>query len=297
MALVFASLAFYSYFMTEISVTGSYRAQWGEGAIWSQGALYYVDIEKHLVIRFDPITGEETFWNVGQRVGTVVPRANGGLLCAGDHGFFFLDPRNGEVTPIADPEPEKTNNRFNDGKCSPDGAFFAGTISLAKQAGDASLYRLGADLSVKKAYGPVTNSNGIVWSSDARTVYYIDTPRREILSFDYLNGALCHERSVVSTANIDASPDGMCIDENDHLWVAFCHGACVVNYDPISGKELRRVVLPCLETTSCAFGGKDLAELYVTTGIHKSVEEEHGGRLFVIRGLGVKGQPSHAFAG
>ena len=59
--------------MAEISVTGSYLAQWGEGWIWWQGVLYYVDIEKHLVIRFDPSSGEETFWNVG----------NGGSLAAG----------------------------------------------------------------------------------------------------------------------------------------------------------------------------------------------------------------------
>lgn len=283
--------------MIEISVTGQYRAQWGEGAIWWQGQLWYVDIEKHLVVRFDPTTGEETFWDVGQRVGTVVPRAQGGWLCAGDYGFFFLDPQSGAVTAIADPEPEKGNNRFNDGKCSPDGAFFAGTISLVKQTGDADLYRLGPDLSVSKAFGPVTNSNGIVWSGDGRTVYYIDTPRREILAFDYQDGQLLRERSVVSTAAIDASPDGMCIDENDHLWVAFCHGACVVCYDPRSGEEIRRVELPCLETTSCAFGGENLSDLYVTTGIHKSVVEEHGGRLFVIRGLGVRGQSAHAFAG
>ena len=283
--------------MAEISVTGTRRSQWGEGAIWWQGALYYVDIEAHLVIRFDPLTGEEQSWNVGQRVGTVVPRAQGGLLCAGDHGFFFLDPSTGEITAIADPEPEKNNNRFNDGKCSPDGAFFAGTISLVKQTGDARLYRLGADLSVSAAYGPVTNSNGIVWSSDGKTVYYIDTPRREILAFDYRDGNLLNERSVVSTTAIDASPDGMCIDENDNLWVAFCHGACVINYDPKTRQELRRIDLPCLETTSCAFGGDDLSDLYVTTGIHKSVQEEHGGRLFVIKGLGVKGQAAHAFTG
>ena len=201
------------------------------------------------------------------------------------------------MTPIADPESDKSNNRFNDGKCSPDGAFFAGTISLVKQTGDAKLYRLAPDQSLSEAFGPVTNSNGIVWSGDGKTVYYIDTPRREILAFDYLNGKLFEPRSVVSTTAIDASPDGMCIDENDHLWVAFCHGACVVCYDPISGNPLQLIELPCLETTACAFGGPDLRDLYVTTGIHKSVQEEHAGRLFVIKGLGVKGRASHAFAG
>jgi sugar lactone lactonase YvrE len=282
--------------MPEIAVIGKYRAQWGEGPIWWNDCLYYVDIEKHRVIQFDPATGAETFWDVGQRVGTVVPRQGGGLLCAGDHGFFFLDPENGTVTPIADPEPDKANNRFNDGKCSPDGAFFAGTISLVKQTGDARLYRLGTDLSVTEAFGPVTNSNGIVWSGDGKTVFYIDTPRREILAFDYAEGRMMNPCAVVSTTAIDASPDGMCIDEEDHLWVAFCHGACVVCYDPTSGSELRRIELPCLETTACAFGGPNLTDLYVTTGIHKSVAEEHAGRLFVIKGLGVKGRAAHAFA-
>jgi hypothetical protein len=283
--------------MPEIEAIGSYRAQWGEGPIWWNGRLYYVDIENHKVIRFHPTSGEEKIWDVGQRVGTVVPREGGGLLCAGDQGFFFLDEITGVVSPIADPEAGKTDNRFNDGKCSPDGAFFAGTISLVKKTGDARLYRLSPDLSISEAFGPVTNSNGVAWSADGKTVYYIDTPRREILAFDYQSGALENPRSVVSTAHIEASPDGMCIDIEDKLWVAFCHGGCVVRFDPKNGAELSRIDLPCLETTACTFGGDDYADLYVTTGIHKSLIEEHAGRLFVIKNLEIKGLPAQAFGG
>lgn len=283
--------------MLIIEPVATTRARWGEGPIWWKSALYYVDIEGHQVHRYDPATGEERSWNVGQRVGTVVPRESGGLVIAGDHGLYFLDEETGEISPIADPEPDKPDNRFNDGKCSPDGRFFAGTISLVKKTGDAKLYRLDPDLSLHEAFGPVTNSNGIVWSADGRSVYYIDTPRQEILGFDYENGHLRNIRSVASTKAIEASPDGMTIDAEGNLWVAFCHGACVAAYDPATGEEIRRVELPCLETTACAFGGPDLADLYVTTGIHKSVVEEHGGRLFVIRGLGVKGVPASAFVG
>lgn len=283
--------------MPEIHPVGTVRARWGEGAVWWNNALYYVDIEAHQVHRYEPATGAEHSWNVGQRVGTVVPRESGGLVIAGDHGLYFLDEASGELTAIADPEPDKPDNRFNDGKCSPDGRFFAGTISLVKKTGDAKLYRLDPDLTLHEAFGPVTNSNGIVWSKDGKTVYYIDTPRREVLAFDYEDGHLHNLRSVVSTEAIDASPDGMTIDSDDRLWVAFCHGACVACYDPATGEEVRRVEIPALETTSCAFGGPDLADLYVTTGIHKSVEEEHGGRLFVVKGLGVKGVPANAFAG
>lgn len=282
----------------EVFPIGHARSRWGEGPIWWQGVLYYVDIEGCCVRSFDPASGVEKSWDTGQRVGTVVPRDSGGLVIAGAHGFAFLDPADGSITPVNDPEPDMPDNRFNDGKCSPDGRFFAGTISLVKKNGTARLYRLDPDLSVHEAFSPVTNSNGIAWSADGRTVYYIDSPRREILAFDYVDGYLRNLRSAASTAAIDASPDGMAIDSDGRLWVAFCHGACVACYDPDDGgRELRRITFPCLETTACAFGGPDLTDLYVTTGVHKTVREEHAGRLFIVRGLGVKGLPSNAFRG
>jgi sugar lactone lactonase YvrE len=282
-----------------IETAGTYRAQWGEGPIWWEECLYYVDIEGRRVLRYDPRNGEERSWEVGQRVGTVVPRLEGGLVIAGDDGFWFLDESTGSLTLIADPEPDKADNRFNDGKCSPDGRFFAGTISLVKKEGDAALYCLDQDGSVTTAYAGVTNSNGIVWSLDGRTVFYIDTPRREVLAFDYdrARGGLSDERVAFSTAGaVDASPDGMAIDGEGNLWIAFCHGFCVVCFDP-SGKELRRVELPCREVTAVAFGGEDLADLYVTTGVPKEDVEEDAGRLFVVKGLGTKGVPAFGFRG
>ena len=280
-----------------IEAIGSYRSTWGEGPLWVGDRLLYVDIEGKKVISFDPVRESEQIWDVGMRVGTVVPRENGGLVIAGDHGFAFLDPESGEVTSITDPEPEKENNRFNDGKCSPDGHFFAGSISLTKKEGDAALYRLSPDLEVTKAFGSVTNSNGIVWSADGHTCYYIDTPTKQVLAFDYTDGLLVNPRRVVATNHMDSSPDGMAIDENGHLWIAFCHGACVTCFDPESGYEVMKVELPCLETTACAFGGPDLSDLYITTGIHKTEVEEEAGRVFVVKGLGVKGLPASSFGG
>ena len=89
----------------------------------------------------------------------------------------------------------------------------------------------------------------------------------------------------------------MTIDANGHLWIAFCHGGCVSCFDPANGNELHRIPVPCLETTACAFGGPDLADLFITTGVHKTAKEEHAGRLFVVRGLKVKGVPANAFEG
>jgi sugar lactone lactonase YvrE len=283
--------------MIRIDPVGQIRSQWGEGPIWWQDALYYVDIDGRRVHRYNPADGTEKSWDVGQRVGCVVPRRRGGLVIAGDHGFFFLDEESGALSPIADPEADQPDNRFNDGKCAPDGRLFAGTISLTRTPGAAKLYRLDPDLTVHEAFSPVTTSNGIVWSADGGTCYYIDTPRREVLAFDYQDGRLLNPRRAVATGHIDASPDGMAIDADGNLWIAFCHGGCVSCFDPASGNELHRISLPCLETTACAFGGPDLEDLFVTTGIHKTAREEHAGRLLVIRGLKVRGVPAHAFAG
>lgn len=283
--------------MMEIEVVGTRQSQWGEGPLWWNDALYYVDIERHEVCRFSPETGEETSWNVGQRVGFIVPRKDGGFIIGGDHGLFFFDEETGKTIAINDPEADMPNNRFNDGKCAPDGHLFAGTISLVKETGAAKLYRLCPDLLVSEAFLDVTNSNGLAWAEDGKTLYYIDTPRKEVLAFDYDDGILRNERVVVSTKHHEASPDGMTIDAEGNLWIAFCHGSCVARFDPRTGEEIKRIDLPCMETTSCTFGGPFLADLYVTTGIHKTEVEEKAGRVFRIRNLGVNGFPAHSFAG
>jgi len=283
--------------MIEVEAVGTRVSRWGEGPIWWEGALWHVDTEGRAVCRFDPATGDGQAWDVGERVGTVVPRESGGWVIAGDTGFHFFDSQAGTVRRIHDPESDLPDNRFNDGKCSPDGRFFAGTMSMSRKMHAARLYRLDPDLGCHEVFGPVTTSNGIVWSADGRTVWYIDTPRREVLAFDYEHGHLGNMRSAFATGHIDASPDGMAIDAADNLWIAFCHGGCVACFDPATGRELARVAFPCSETTACAFGGAELADLYVTTGVSPNRTEESAGRLFVVRGLGVRGVMVNPFAG
>jgi len=281
------------------SVIGEYKAQWGEGPVWYEGRLLYVDIEGKKVVDFEPRTGNETTIDVGERVGVVVPRATGGLVIGGDNGFAFVDPATGTKTSIADPEPDKKPaNRFNDGKCDPSGRFWAGTISTVKKTGDAALYVLDADRKVHLKYPNVTNSNGLCWTADASIFYYIDTPTRKIRAFDFDNaeGNISNERIAVDTRAIDASPDGMSIDAEGNLWVAFCRGSAVVCFDPRTGKELDRISLPVSGVTSCAFGGSDLKTLYITTGQFKGQDEPGAGRLYVAE-PGVAGFPSVAYAG
>ena len=283
--------------MIKAEPIGTHVSEWGEGPIWHRDRLLYVDIETHKIVNFDPLSGNEQIWDVGQRVGTVVPRQSGGLVWAGDDGFFFFDETSGQSTAIADPEADLPDNRFNDGKCDPAGRLWAGTICLQKRP-DAALYCLHTDLRVEKKFGPVTNSNGIIWSHDAQTMYYIDTPSKKLRAFDFDNGTgiISGERVIWDTSADPSSPDGMTIDADGRLWIAFCHGAKVVCFDPTSQKVEEEIPFPCVETTACASGGPDLGDLYVTTGIKPGLKEDLAGRLFVCR-PGVSGVPSSAFAG
>lgn len=273
---------------------GTRKSKWGEGPVWHDGRLTYVDIVAHTIVTYDPTTNSETVRDVGQQVGFVVPCQSGRWIYGGESGLFFLDPRTGESSPLFDPEPNLPDNRFNDGKTSPDGRLFAGTISRTKKTGTASLYRINSDLRCQSVFAPVTNSNGLAWSSDTSTFYYIDTPSKEVKAFAYdpSTGAIKLDRVVIDTSYIEASPDGMCIDSEDHLWIAFCHGGCVLRFDPATGREVQRITVPALETTSCAFAGPDL---YITTGTHASVSEEWGGHLFVVRGIGSTAAPATPF--
>ncbi len=278
---------------------GTHVSQWGEGPVWHGNRLLYVDIEAHKILSFDPASGAEKIWDVGQRVGTVVPRASGGLIWAGESGIYALNENTGESTFLTDPESDVATNRFNDGKCDPAGRFWAGTMDMRSPRQPAgALYMIDSNHRAVKKFGPATVSNGIVWTRDASMMYYIDTPRKNVLAFDFDNatGSITNERVVWDTSADPSSPDGMTIDEEDRLWVAFCHGGKVVCYDPKAGRELERIEFPCIETTACWFGGADLRDLYVTTGIAPKRSEPAGGRLFVCR-PGARGTLGVAYVG
>jgi len=283
--------------MIKPEVVGQHVSVWGEGPVWWENRLLYVDIESHKILAFDPAQNTEVIWDVGQRVGTVVPRAKGGLVWCGDNGIYFLDETTGKSEFITDPEPNLPDNRFNDGKCDPAGRLWAGSICLTRKP-EGSLYCLHTDLTLEKKFGPVTNSNGIIWNAAADTMYYIDTPSKKIRAFDYdqATSAISNERVIWDTSADASSPDGMTIDSEDRLWIAFCHGAKVVCFDPSSRSVQEQIDFPCIETTACAFGGADLGDLYITTGLKPGLEEPEAGRLFVCR-PGAKGVKAHAFAG
>ncbi len=276
----------------------------GEGALWDErhARLYWVDIVESKVFAFDPRKRSNLAYDVGESVGTVTVTRNDKLLLALRGGFACLDPESGELMRIADPEADLPGNRFNDGKCDPQGRFWAGTMVEHGPWGSASLYCLDTDLSVRKVLDRVTISNGLVWSRDSRRFFYIDTPTRQIASFDFdpATGELTNRRVVSEIPRELGSPDGMTIDEEDHLWIALWGGSSVVRVNPTGARIEYRITLPAENVTSCAFGGPELDELYVTTA---SVGLDHdrrraqprAGSLFRAK-VPYRGVGSHRFA-
>jgi sugar lactone lactonase YvrE len=282
------------------------RAKHGECPSWdaARGVLYWVDIFGCALHVFDPRAGRDRVVCLDREICCAAPRRAGGVVAGMRGGFAFVDPNGGAVTMLANPETHLPGNRFNDGKCDPAGRFWAGTCAEnCDVPGAGSLYCLDRDLSCRKALGGLTIANGMAWSADGRTLYYIDTPTLEIWAFDYAEdaGSICNRRTAVRVPKEEGYPDGMTIDAEGMLWVAHWGGSRVCRWDPRSGAKQGEIGFPAEHVSSCVFGGPDLADLYVTTsrlGLDAAAlaRQPLAGGLFRVR-PGVRGTPTHVFAG
>lgn len=289
---------------TDFEVVVEKRALVGEGSIWDaeKGVLYWVDILSHHLYVYDPPSGENRTIDTLQAVGTVVPRAGGGVIVALHNGFAHLDLDTEKITFIADPERDIPKNRFNDGKCDPAGRLWAGTMEFGGEPEQGALYCLDLDRTVTRKVSPVTISNGIVWTADNRTMYYIDTHRNDVRAYDYdlATGDISNERVAVEHQGAGHF-DGMSIDEEGMLWIALFGGGGVSRYNPLDGSLLQEIKVPAEQTTSCAFGGENLDELYITsaaTGLSEQQFEEQpmAGSLLRVK-VDVRGVLATPFAG
>jgi sugar lactone lactonase YvrE len=280
-------------------------AQLGEGPIWddSNGTLIWVDIMGQAVHRFNPLTGDDRALDVGQPVGAAAVRIDGGgMVLALRDGFALLDEPSGGVELIVPVEADVPGNRMNDGKCDPRGRFWAGTMGFDEGRGVGSLYRLDPDHSVHHMLGDVSISNGLDWTADGRRMYYIDSPTRGVdyFDFDMATGNLGERHRLISLQPGEGAPDGMTLDEEGALWVAVHGSGTVRRYTP-DGVLDRMIRLPVSMVTSCAFGGPDLNDLYITTmqyGMAADAKREQplAGALFHCR-PGVRGNAPRRFGG
>jgi sugar lactone lactonase YvrE len=276
-------------------------AELGEGPVWDarSSRLAWVDILSTRILLTDVGTGETDVIQAPLQVGAIAPRAAGGFVAALQDGFWVVGdgpPR--RIAAIAEARPEL---RFNDGKCDPAGRFWAGTMAYDQAPGAGALYRLVAGGQATRMLDHVTISNGLAWSLDGATMYYVDTPTQRIDAFSFATatGEISNRRPAVQIAAELGKPDGMTIDAEGGLWVALWGGAAVHRY--LEGRLDRVIRLPVSQPTSCAFGGADLDELYVTSaweGLSSTEREAQplAGAVFRVR-PGVRGLPAAVFAG
>ncbi|SDO19236.1 SMP-30/gluconolactonase/LRE family protein [Alkalicoccus daliensis] len=279
------------------------KARLAEGPFWDkeQQQLIWVDIEGKTVNFLDPL-GENEAHPVEQRVGVAVLSEKGYLYLGMDHGFYRYDRESRKLTQISDPEEELPGNRFNDGKCDPLGNFWAGTMVLEGEEGNASLYKMDTQETVTTEITDLTISNGLVWDEKKELMYFIDTPTHQIRAypFDFNRGVINGEAKIVFEVPDDfGHPDGMTMDREGMLWVAFFDGGCVRRIDPEEGKVLEKIDVPASNVTSCCFGGSEMDELFITTAREGKSEEElaeepHAGGIFRVK-PGVKGVNSYRF--
>jgi sugar lactone lactonase YvrE len=277
------------------------HAQLGEGPVWDEQLqkLSFVDIVGQRVHTFSPATGEQHTFEAGRPVGAVVLREDGGLVLAA-HDAFYLAERDGSlIEQFGDFSLDGEVVRFNDGKVDPQGRFYAGTMHWHQTEIIGALYMLDGDGNVTVVLEEVGISNGLAWSADGKTMYYIDTPRHLLDAFDVdpESGALSNRRVIAEFP--DCSPDGMAIDVEGCLWVACWGGKRVERIDPSNGERMAIVRVPATNTSSAAFGGPNLDDLYITTareGLDDTqlAAEPHAGDLFVAH-PGVSGPPAHRF--
>ncbi len=280
------------------------RAELAEGPVWDaeEGVLYWVNIKQGEIHRFDPTTRIDQQWRAPSDVGSIALRRGGGMVAALQSGFFFFDPASEGFTPVAEPEPDLPQNRFNDGKTDRQGRFWAGSLHDPETEPTGSLYRLDPDLSCHRMFSGVYAANGLAFSPDSKTVYFADSRRRVVWAWDFDagEGLLRNQRVFIELHGRDGVPDGAAVDADGGYWLTQPPAGRVVRYNP-RGRADRVIEMPVSQPTCVAFGGSRMETLYITSATYQlSLEKLKGeplaGGIFAID-VGVRGLPDARFDG
>lgn len=283
------------------------QANLGEGPVWIDRQLWFVDINGHQIGRVavdaEGGAGSMESYPVGSTVGALVPRESGGFVLALRHGFASFLPETKDLGSLLHVDGLPDSVRFNDGKCDPRGRFIVGTLGTHDGKPAGALYAIDATFKPQELLRDVSISNGLAWDAEGTTFYYIDTPTAEVAAFDYdLDTAtLSNRRTVVKVPSEMGHPDGMTIDRDGNLWIALWDGWGVGCWDPRTGKLLQKIDVPAQNTTCCTFGGRDLDQLFITTArlnrpTEKLENQPDAGGIFVCR-PGARGLPPFRFNG
>lgn len=253
-----------------------------EGPLWDDknNLLYFISIDDNMLYRFNEETKEIDSYPTNGPVGAAILNKEGNIISAEKSGIYSIDPETKERTFLMQPS-EDERMRYNDGKMDPKGRYLVGTMGYEETLeGAASLYVI-EDGEYKELLPDLTLSNGMGWSKDGQTFYHIDTPTKKVKQYDYdlETAEVSNGRTVVEISG-EGSPDGMCVDVDEKIWVAEFGGKRVCKWDPETGEKLVEIPMPVTDITSCFIGGPDKNYLYITTG---QTEEPLSGGLFRVK--------------
>jgi gluconolactonase len=260
--------------------------------------VQWVDIEGKKVLSRNLETGATDEYSLDELVAFVIPTESGKSLLGTTSGPVLYDGK-GFRPFVSRNEVDITPMRWNDAKVSPDGDLWLGSLALTEEAGYGSFYRLdGKTRELKKFLSGTGISNGLAWSSDKRTFYYIDTLTFGIEAFDYADREITNRRMAIPCDTQYGFPDGMCIDSEDGLWVAFYNGSAVRRYDTRNNCAMtHEIKVPAVRTTSCAFAGKNLEKLIITSAERNNpTSTADDGRTYICE-TGFTGVATTLFAG
>lgn len=263
----------------------------GEGVMWHAGrsSLFWVDIEGCRVHQYHPLSGIHQSYTLDQMVSTIIPDNDGNLILTLQDSIIRFNPDTGQTEKLSAIEPELSDNRCNDGKADCEGRLWVGTMSRSIKSGAGALYCLETGKPLRKVLSDLTIPNGLVWTADKKTFYFIDSKKLTIDQYNYnaLTGEIAYVGVAVHIPAGTGVADGMTIDRDGLLWVAQWGGYGVYCYNPNTGELVSKIEVPAPHVANCTFGGPLLDTLYITTaraGLTPSVLEQYplSGSLFAI---------------
>lgn len=240
-----------------------------EGPYWHvrKKSYFWVDIEKGTLYQYSKGDSKPKTWQFEHRLSLVVEGEGDQVILGLDRKIARFDLVTQSLEWIVEVESELILNRFNDGKCDAKGRLWAGTLSTKFTTGSGSLYLIESPNTASQKIPNVSISNGIAWTQDQQTMYFIDSPTRTVRAFDFdvERGELGKNRVVIQVPPELGTPDGMTIDRDGNLWIGHYGGFGVYCWNPKTGKLLTKIEVPAPHVTSCTFGGEHLDELLITT--------------------------------
>ena len=252
--------------MASFDLIHSPEAELGEGPVWHDEALWWVDIHAGTLNRLNPAKGDTSRRPTNGSLGAACPCADGRWLLAQRNGFFLLDYETGHLAPFASIG-MPAGHRLNDGKCDPAGRFWVGSMSEPPRHKNAFLFALEPNGRVTKVLEGISLSNGLAWSSDGGTMFHADSLEQTVTAYDFecAHGTLGKSRVLVRFPESMGCPDGLTIDKENHLWIAMWGGSSVVRIHGETGEILEKIELPVTQPSSCCFGGPQCDQLFVTS--------------------------------